>query len=193
MMRLLSALAPLLAAYVPSYLASLGAEPTRCSACDMVATKFDEVLAKPNLIRGWREWTTEQRVSKLKAALGKVCPKFDAVQVCKHGWPPKYADFQDLMSKGGSMSGLSMGPEQKREVQALCEQLSTKDEVARIVGRIEVALEPPSKGSRKAHKARRRLIDLSMRVEMCQGLHGTCVEQDHEDDEADEDDDDRDL
>ena len=188
----MSALLPLLAADALDTLASLGVEPTRCSACEMVAAKFEDAIAAPKIISGWKDWTTEQRVSKLKVALTRACKKIDDLQVCKYGNPPKFADFQELMSKGGTLSDLAMGPEQKTAVQSLCTQLSTKNEVARIVGRIEVALEPPSKGNKKANKARRRLVDLSMRVEMCQGLLSTC-EEDGDEDEADEDEDDRDL
>ena len=191
-MLFLATLVPLLAADAQSHLESLGVEPTRCSACEIVATKFDDAIASPKLIKGWKEWTTEQRVSKLKAAFGKACPKIENMQVCKYGNPPKFGDFQELLSKGGGMSDLSMGPEQRRTVQTLCEQLSTKNEVTRVVRLIEEALEPPSKGSKTTRK-RRRLVDLRMRAEVCQRLLGTCKEEEEEEEEADEDEDDREL
>ena len=74
------------------------------------------------------------------------------------------------------------------------------------MGRIEEALRPPPKGSKgkkgAPYGARRRLIDLRMRSEVCQGLLGTCEDSedgdeaeggDDDDDDDDDEDDEREL
>ena len=167
-------------------------ESARCSACELVASKMENAIASPAIVKAWKDWTTAQRISKLKAAFSKhACPKFDDMQICSVGDPPKFGDFKELMQKGGTLSKLSMGAEQKDKVQTLCTLLAEKTEVSALVAHIEAALQPPKRKRAKA----RRLVDLRMREEMCQGLLGTCAktDEDDEDDEDDDDDEDREL
>ena len=72
-----------------------------------------------------------------------------------------------MMQKGGTMSNLNMGPEQGKALTTLC-QLVAKHEVAPLVSRMEAAVAKKKKGRRK------RLADLKMREELCQGIFGTC-------------------
>ena len=127
---------PALASDARSYLVKLGGESLRCSACELVADKVEEAIAAPSFAKGWKEWTTEQRVSKLKASLRKKCPKFQDMMIARTGSPPVYGDFQELMNKQSELTDLSMGITEKNDVHKLCLELTGVLDAAELVGAV---------------------------------------------------------
>ena len=160
-------------------------------ACTLVASKLEDAI-ESKFIKGWASWTSEERVKKLRSAFKKqACPHIGKLQVAMMGeeGKRKYGDFNALMKKGGTMTNLNMGPEQAQAVQGLCDVV-VKGETARLVARMEAALQTKTKGKK------RRLADFKMREEVCRGLLGTCEEEEEEaagGGDDDDDDDDKEL
>ena len=178
-------LAPAAAEDAHSHLIALGEESLRCSACELVASKMDDAIDS-KLLKSWGGIGREERVLKLRRAFAKrACAPIADMQIALLGEPGgrRFDDFNVLMKKGGGMSNLSMGPEQREMVQKLC-NLFVKVETAALVELIEDALASSKKGKR------RRLADLRMRDLVCQGMLRTCLKNDDVDGDGDHDDDD---
>ena len=174
---------------VQSHLNGLGEDSLRCSACELVASKMDDAIDS-KLLKSWSSFTSEDRASKLRRAFQKrACAPIADLQIAQLGEEGnrRFDDFNVLMKKGGAMSNLSMGPEQRQLVQKLC-TLFAKSEMVGLVERIESALATKSRGKR------RRLADLRMKEFVCQDMLRTCLKDDEDDgSDDDDDDDDREL
>ena len=171
-----------------SHLTDLGEESLRCSACTLVASQFDDAMDS-KLLKAWAGWTTEQRITKLRGTFRKrACPAIGEMQIAQLGdkGDRKFADFNELMKKGGTMSNLNMGEEQKKAVRTLCD-LVAKGEMSALVARMESALQ-----SKKGRK-KRRLADLRMQEVVCEGLLGTCIKDEEEEEDDDDEEDEREL
>ena len=66
------------------FLAELGERSMRCSACEMVAEKLDDVI--PLLVKRWPEWNSAERAKHLRPAfVQRGCKQFDTMQVALIG------------------------------------------------------------------------------------------------------------
>ena len=138
----------------------------RCSACGLVATHmYDAISAK--IAKGFKGWSQDFRVKQLGGAFSKACNRVGAVQVALMGeaGARKFADFEKMMQKGGSMSNLSMGPEQAKAVQNLCAAI-VAHELESLVGRMVDWC--------GARGAKCRVLDYPLRKEVCTRMLNAC-------------------
>merc|ERR1711998_271431 len=89
----------------------------KCSACQFVADKASGKIKKVSKTK-WAKMTRSDKSEKLVEALAEVCEKGIPEQTASYLLDGKktYVDFRELMSKGGSMTGLNMGLDTKKEL-----------------------------------------------------------------------------
>ena len=151
----------------------------QCSACYTLAEKMQSTLFDPKydeartIVTNWKEWTTEERVKGLKDAMMAhpfgTCPKIGRLNIAQIGIAPRrqLGDYDALMKRGGTVDNLETGPEKSKAVQALCEVLAKGDDLAGLVTHLE---KTTGVNSKKKKKRRKRLMDLKMIDEVCQGF-----------------------
>eukprot|EP00466_Bigelowiella_natans_P021372 jgi/Bigna1/133366/aug1.21_g8074 len=97
----------------------------QCSGCTFFTKNLRTWVHRRS--RSWRKMGNKKREKWVRKSLQKACSKIPE-QVCtyKSKGKTEYADFGELMKKGGSHSGLSMSGDIKKELQTVCTELASE-------------------------------------------------------------------
>ena len=156
-----------------SLLSTLGDEKSlRCSACWTLADKLDQLFdlktdASSRLVKSWAEMTTSRRVEEVRKVMTKrICPLIGRMNIAQIGTAPnrQMGDLDKLMKRGGTLDNVKTGAEPTKALLGLCEALSHRDDLLSLVKRLELVTQ------KRKGKKKRRLVDLRMKDEVCDGL-----------------------
>eukprot|EP00316_Scyphosphaera_apsteinii_P022295 CAMPEP_0119315302 /NCGR_PEP_ID=MMETSP1333-20130426/35227_1 /TAXON_ID=418940 /ORGANISM="Scyphosphaera apsteinii, Strain RCC1455" /LENGTH=163 /DNA_ID=CAMNT_0007320613 /DNA_START=174 /DNA_END=665 /DNA_ORIENTATION=+ len=157
----------------------------QCSACDLVGSKLSDSLDS-KIATSFKKWSPKIRLTKIRAAMKKACTKTEAMQIAVSGstGQRQFGDFNEMMKRGGTMTGLSMTPEHSKALKSLCEAV-VDDHADQLVSLMSASV-----------KAGKRLLDFKLRDELCENMLAACHKpekaprgfyDDDEDDPNDED------
>lgn len=179
-------------------IAILDEKNSSCSACNIVAAKFDDVIQDAKLIKGWTKWTPQERAVELRQVLKRACPKIAQMDIYAGGnkalGTRVYIDVTETKKQGAEvvykmLSDMDPAPEHKAAVKALC------DAAARDASTIFSIAERMDLWKRA--KKKRRLVDYRFKEDnMCVSVLSVCQAEkpvDPASSEEEEDDDEREL
>jgi hypothetical protein len=155
-----------------------GDRSLKCSACEFVASTLQHGIDS-KIAKGFKGWTAEVRRDKVYSSMKKACKRFDGMQVALMGEPGqrKIGNFNDFISKGGTLSNVNMTPESRKSVKKLCKEVARSHSEAMV---------------ETMAQSKRRVIDFNVRHELCERLLAACQPDDGDgmgDDDEDDDED----
>jgi len=167
-------LAPATGSSVQDQLEALGEESLRCTGCEMIADALYASLDS-KIAKSFKGWNTDERVANVGKAMRKACKrvKEDQVAIVGEQGERKFGSFQKLMSQGGTLSNLSMGPESAKALHSICIDF-LKAHLEELVGRMSKV-------------KRMRVLDFQLKGAMCQEMLPACAAAHNDDDDDDSD------
>ena len=150
------------------FLESLGEPTLRCSACELVAVKFEQAFKDEELVTGWAANTSAERATALRATLPKrACAKIKRMKIAIDGEEVslKYVDVTNGTPADVVAADLgAMGLEHRETVRTLCTVLAKMDPEP-MVSQIEQLMQ---------QKPGIRLDQINLRDAICVELLGEC-------------------
>ena len=151
-----------------AFLESLGQSTLRCSACELVAVKFEQAI-DGELVAGWAANTSAERAEALRTTMPKrACGKMKRMQIAMDGAEDslKYVDLThgteaDMVAADFG----AMGLQHRETVRTLCSVLAKMDPEP-IVSQMEHILQ---------QKPGLRLDQIDLRDAICIELLGECT------------------
>ncbi|GAB5370751.1 hypothetical protein AAMO2058_001519800 [Amorphochlora amoebiformis] len=98
-------------------------EPSlQCSACQFVSKHTRTWVHRKG--RKWKKMSDSKKGKWINRGLSQVCNKVPQ-QTCKYNEDGKmvYADFNELIAKGGALEGLSMSEDINVELENVCKEI----------------------------------------------------------------------